>query len=273
MSCADGWRPRLVALDVDGTLLEPEGTIQGPVLDAVSRAARAGAHIVLATGRSADETALVFAELALTAGYAVCSNGAATVMHPGMTILDTMTFDARDVVRLVLREMSSALVAVEEPGAGYGVTGYFPDGELLGSQRLRALEDMLERPVTRVVVRDVGDTVERFAERVAALGIRGVSYAVGYRAWLDLGPEGVSKATALAKLAATLGIEAADCLAIGDGRNDVEMLTWAGRGVAMGQAPEEVRAAADAVTGSVFAHGAATELDRWFGPGEERMPC
>ena len=53
-------------------------------------------------------------------------------------------------------------------------------------------------------------------------------------------------------------------LAIGDGRNDIEMLRWAGRGVAMGQAVEEVSAAADAVTGTVYEDGAATEIARWF---------
>ena len=61
-----------------------------------------------------------------------------------------------------------------------------------------------------------------------------------------------------------LGIDAADVLAIGDGRNDIEMLRWAGRGVAMGQAVEVVLEAADAVTGTVYDEGAATELDRWF---------
>ena len=57
---------------------------------------------------------------------------------------------------------------------------------------------------------------------------------------------------------------AADVLAIGDGRNDIEMLRWAGRGVAMGQAVDEVREIADDVTSSVYDDGVATELDRWF---------
>jgi len=56
----------------------------------------------------------------------------------------------------------------------------------------------------------------------------------------------------------------ADVLAIGDGRNDIEMLEWAARGVAMGQAVDEVKAAADAVTLTVQEDGAAVELDRWF---------
>ena len=74
-----------------------------------------------------------------------------------------------------------------------------------------------------------------------------------------------------------LGIGAADVLAIGDGRNDLEMLRWAGRGVAMGQAVQEVHDAADASTASVLDDGAAVEIDRWFGvdaaAGVSRLPA
>jgi hydroxymethylpyrimidine pyrophosphatase-like HAD family hydrolase len=115
-----------------------------------------------------------------------------------------------------------------------------------------------------VIVRDPAGTVADFLEMVRLLNLTGVSHAVGYKAWLDIGPEGISKGYALDKLAAELGVDPASCLAIGDGRNDIEMLTWAGRGVAMGQAPAEVKAAADAITGPVWEHGAATELHRWF---------
>ena len=62
----------------------------------------------------------------------------------------------------------------------------------------------------------------------------------------------------------SLGVDPADVLAVGDGRNDVEMLTWAGRGVAMGQAPVEVQQIADAVTGTFADRGLVTELRRWF---------
>ncbi len=75
----------------------------------------------------------------------------------------------------------------------------------------------------------------------------------------------MSKASGLAKVAQTLGVAQTDVLAIGDGRNDVEMLQWAGRGVAMGQAPDDVKAVADAVTGTLGEDGVAVELSRWFG--------
>jgi len=118
--------------------------------------------------------------------------------------------------------------------------------------------------VSRVIIRDPDSTAEDFVDLAGRLGLHGTDYVVGWTAWLDLAPVGVSKASGVALVADALGVDAADVLAIGDGRNDIEMLRWAGRGVAMGQAVEEVIAAADDVTDAVYDDGAATELARWF---------
>jgi hydroxymethylpyrimidine pyrophosphatase-like HAD family hydrolase len=94
-----------------------------------------------------------------------------------------------------------------------------------------------------------------------------VSYAIGWTAWLDIAPDGVTKATALERVRALLNINLADVLAVGDGRNDIEMLQWAGRygvSVAMGQASEIVREAAREVTGSIDEGGLMSILDREF---------
>ncbi|MFD6448281.1 HAD family hydrolase [Promicromonospora sp. NPDC060204] len=79
--------------------------------------------------------------------------------------------------------------------------------------------------------------------------------------WLDVTAPGLSKATALEKVRANLGVLPTRTVAIGDGENDLEMLRWAARGVAMGHAPATVRAASDTVTGTLDEHGAATALD------------
>nr|WP_235734360.1 HAD hydrolase family protein [Nocardioides alcanivorans] len=127
------------------------------------------------------------------------------------------------------------------------------------------IEEMVSEPVSRVIIRDPDATVEDFQLLAEELGLHGTDYVIGWTAWMDLAPIGISKASGLAKVAADLGLTAADALAIGDGRNDLEMFDWAGRAVAMGQAVDEVLAAADHVTLPVDEHGAAVELDRWFG--------
>ena len=93
-----------------------------------------------------------------------------------------------------------------------------------------------------MIIRDPDATAEDFVALGERLGLHGTDYVVGWTAWLDLAPVGVSKASGLQHVADKLGVAPADVLAIGDGRNDIEMLQWAGRGVAMGQAVEEVHA-------------------------------
>ena len=101
-----------------------------------------------------------------------------------------------------------------------------------------------------------------FMARIEAIGLHEVAYAVGWTAWLDLNPEGVSKGSALELLRRRLRIEPADTVAVGDQRNDIEMLAWAARGVAMGNSPAEVQAVAHEVTGTVEEDGLAPVLRR-----------
>jgi hydroxymethylpyrimidine pyrophosphatase-like HAD family hydrolase len=115
------------------------------------------------------------------------------------------------------------------------------------------------------VIRDPDASAEQFLELAGTLGLHGINYFVGHTAWLDLAPIGVSKASALEAVVDELGLQRGNALAIGDGHNDVEMLGWAGRGVAMGDAPLSVQEAADDVTETVGRDGVAVELARWFG--------
>jgi Cof subfamily protein (haloacid dehalogenase superfamily) len=267
--------PRLVALDIDGTLFanEPstglvEETISPDVVAAVRRAYAAGAHIVLATGRSTFGITDVWDQLGLPMNgakvLAVASNGSVTFRYPPVEVRSTVTFDASAIVRMLMAEVPNAAVAVEEVGVGYRLNRPFPDGEISGEMRLESVEELVAEPVTRVIIRDPHSSEEEFVELAEKLGLSGTNYFIGWTAWLDIAPEGVSKASALADVAAELGVPQAEVLAIGDGRNDMEMLRWAGRGVAMGQAPLEVQEAADDVTETVANDGVARELARWF---------
>jgi Cof subfamily protein (haloacid dehalogenase superfamily) len=270
------WRPRLIALDIDGTLLkwvEGSGTtheeIAPAVHDAVHRALAAGAHVVLASGRSPHGMTRIADALDLHGGerdrlWVVASNGAVVFRYPPLEVVHEETFDAREAVAAVLEHHPAALVAVEERGVGYRVNAHFPEGELSGEMTITDVDDIVAGPVSRVIIRDPDATAEDFVALAARLGLHGTNYVVGWTAWLDLAPVGVSKASGLEHVADALGLSAADVLAIGDGRNDIEMLRWARRGVAMGQAVQEVLDAADDVTATVYDDGAAVEIDRWY---------
>jgi Cof subfamily protein (haloacid dehalogenase superfamily) len=267
--------PKLVALDIDGTLFAPDegaGTvaesISPGVYDAVQRAVDAGVHVVLATGRSTYGITRVWDMLDLPREgeqvLTVASNGAVTFRYSPVDVLETVTFDASEVVAQLLEHVPQAMVAVEEIGVGYRVNRHFPEGEITGQMQLQSVDELVAEPVTRVIIRDPDASAEQFIELAERLGLHGTNYFIGWTAWLDLAPEGVSKASALASVAQRLGVDQSDVLAIGDGRNDTDMLRWAGRGVAMGQSVDEVKAAADDVAGSVHEDGAAAELNRWL---------
>ena len=274
---ADDWRPAIVALDIDGTLLkwvdgqsEDYETITEPVHDAVHRALAAGAHVILSSGRSPHGMTGIADLLHLPPEGAdrlwiVASNGAVVFRYPPMQVVHEETFDAAPAVTAVLEHHPHALVAVEERVVGgYRVNRVFPEGEISGEQIITEVHEIVGEPVSRVIIRDPEATADDFIELAAKLGLHGTDYVVGWTAWMDLSPVGVSKASGLQHVCDQLGLTADDVLAIGDGRNDIEMLRWAGRGVAMGQAVDEVKAAADDVTDSVHDEGAAVEMSRWF---------
>ncbi len=252
--------PHLVCLDIDGTTVDHDGCLHPPVREAVRAVADAGHHVVLATGRAVIGTLPVLDSLGLLEGYAVCANGAITLrLDPALDdnydVIEAVTFDPAPALRVLRREFPTALVAVEELGVGFKVSAPFPDGELPGTARVVPFEELMAHPVTRLTIRDPESTSEAFLEGTERIGLHGVEYAVGWSAWLDITPEGVSKAAALEGVRRRLGVEPDRTLAVGDQRNDLEMLRWAARGVAMGNAPDEVKAAADEVAGHVDEHG------------------
>lgn len=257
-------RPSLVALDIDGTLVDEYGQMPDPVREAVRRVVAAGVPVVLATGRSWHGTQPIFEHLGLPPGWAVSSNGAVVVEHPPTVVRQEVTFDPRAVIERVQELAPEALVAVEEVGRGYRLSGHFPPGELTGEMTIEPVTELASRPVSRVIIRDPDRADEEFLDLAGQLGLHGVTYFIGWSAWLDIAPEGVDKAAGLTPVLAAHGVDPSQVLALGDGRNDIEMLAWAGRGVAMGQAPDEVKAVADAVTGPFDELGTVAELDRWF---------
>lgn len=256
--------PKLVALDVDGTLVDGLNDMSQIVHDTVTAIREKGISTVITTGRAIHGVMDAARKLDLTDGIAIASNGAVVFTFDPPEVVHSVTFDAREAVTLVMEQVPDAMVAVEEVGVGYRVNKPFPDGEIGGSVAIETIEQLVAKPVTRVIIRAPNHPAAEFSAIVHDLGLTGTSYYIGYSAWVDLAPEGVSKASGLEVVCERLGIAQADVLAIGDGHNDYEMIEWAGRGVAMGQAPERVLRIADAVTGSIDEDGLATELAQYL---------
>lgn len=246
----------LIGLDIDGTTITHEGELRDVVRDTITQVRDAGHHVIIATGRAIVGTLPILDRLGITEGYAVCSNGALTLrldpeLEHGYEVVESITFDPRPVLELLREHAPTALVAVEEPGVGFKVTSPFPEGELDASERVVPWEELMAHPVTRVTLRQPEASPEEFLELVERIGLHGVNYAVGWSAWLDINPEGVSKASGLEPLRELLEVDPAHTVGVGDQRNDLEMFAWAGRAVAMDNAPDEVKAAAHEVAGHV----------------------
>jgi Cof subfamily protein (haloacid dehalogenase superfamily) len=268
-------RVRLVALDIDGTIVDHDDRLSDRVRSAVAAVAESGVHVVIATGRSLHAALPVLDRLGLSSGWAVCSNGAVLLrldpaLSTGYEIAHAETFDPTAALRLLRSQLPTAVYAVEDVGAGYRLTAPFPDDELAGELIVVPFNELLDRPATRVIVRSVEHTPAAFSALVEQIGLHGVNYAVGWTAWLDLAPDGVSKASALERVRDRLGVPVEATLAVGDGRNDLEMFAWAGRSVAMGQSVPEVLAAADEKTAPVADDGLALVLEALDGPHDTR---
>jgi hydroxymethylpyrimidine pyrophosphatase-like HAD family hydrolase len=258
--------PLLIALDVDGTLIDYDGMLSDRVRAAVRGVVDAGHHVVVATGRSLPATLPVLDRLGLLSRWCVCSNGGVTLrldpdLPAGYEIAERVTFDPAPALRLLREHLPTALYAVEDVGVGFRLTAPFPPGELFGQLEYVPFDELLSTPATRVIVRSPDHTPQEFLRIIEQVGLHGVSYAVGWTAWLDLAPDGISKGSALEPVRAALGVPRERTLAIGDGRNDIEMLQWAARAVAMGQAEPELLAVATEVTGPVEQDGLADVLE------------
>ena len=260
--------PWLVALDIDGTVLHEDGSLSDIVGAEVRRATADGHQVMLATGRSAVHTLPVLALLDIAPEYVVCANGAVTLKRDpsaplGYRQAHVETFDPGAVLTTIRSHLAEALFAVEDDEGHFLYTGEFPDSVLgVGSEKV-AFDDLLGVQATRVVVVSPDHDMEDFLKVVERMGLHRVSYSIGWTAWLDIAPDGVNKATGLERVRERLGIPRSRVMAIGDGRNDIDMFRWAGesgRAVAMSQAPHDVIEAATEVTASVHNDGVAAVL-------------
>ena len=263
--------PWLVALDIDGTLMHENGYVSDEVITQVQRVRDEGHEVMLATGRSVSMTLPVLEQFQLTPQYVVCSNGAITLGRDedapsGYSRVAVDAFDPTEVLATIRESLGAASYAVEDEDGFYRYTGSFPDSTLGASSRKVTFEQLSVHQATRVVVISPEHQIEEFLSIVERMGLHKVTYNVGWTAWLDIAPDGVNKATALERVREWLDIPRSRVIAVGDGRNDIDMLRWAsdqGRGVAMGQAPDEVLAVANEVTLSDLDDGIA-ELFRAF---------
>jgi hypothetical protein len=262
------FQPRLVASDLDGTLLGSDHGVSPRTLGTLDRLRAEGIPFVMVTGRPMRWLAPVLAQTG-PRGPIVCANGAVVLDESAETVLAEWTIRAD-----VLEETTGRLRAAM-PGLAFAVERgklmlheeHYPPryDPMLVQERVAPYREIVAEDAAKLLVRVLDgdhDQIDEVYARVAGV-LDGVVTAThsGFRGLIEVTAAGITKATGLAWVAERYGVDAAGVLAFGDMPNDAAMLAWAGRGVAVDGAHPEARAVADDVTLGNDAEGVAVYVD------------
>lgn len=265
--------PRLVATDLDGTLVRSDDTVSRYTTDVLARVRDAGIILVGITGRGPRLIELCVEHFS-GAHFLVLAQGGYVIDldHGGpprvVTEIRMEGAAVREAVRRIEAEIGPVQLVVEalgDPGAPLwadpGVNWPYPR-----SLAVRTRPEALAAPLLKAFVHVPGvssDELLAVARRVVPPALCTVTHS-GWE-YLEVCPPGVTKASGLAVVAGQLGIAPAEVLVFGDMPNDVPMFAWAGHGVAVANAHPEVLTVADEVTASNDQDGVAHYLDRLLG--------
>jgi Cof subfamily protein (haloacid dehalogenase superfamily) len=260
--------PRLVATDLDGTLVRPDGSVSGRTADALAAAEDAGVTVVFVTARP-PRWILELAPHVAGHGLAICANGAALVRVATGEVLAERGLPAALVAEIVgdVRDAwgpAAAQFALERT-AGFAIETAYDSfhGTPPGTPVADRIEDVVSANTLKLLVQTTARLDEPFHDALArVVGDRAIVADSGEPRLGEISAPGVTKAATLAQWCSERGIGPEQVWAVGDAPNDLPMLAWAGTSFAVGNAHPQVLAAADHVVPSNADDGVAELLER-----------
>jgi Cof subfamily protein (haloacid dehalogenase superfamily) len=261
-------RPRLVASDLDGTLLKADGTVDDRTRSAIAAAESAGALVVFCTARPPLRLKPL-ADATDHRGVVVCANGAVVWDLHTASVIEATPLDpaiAHELVELLRAELPGGTWAVERT-AGFGhEPDYVPRWPVPDGTTIAAVDALIKQPAIKLLLRHSRMSADELLSRARQVcgQLAEFSHSNSADTLLEISASGVSKASALARLCDQRGIDSEGVIAFGDMPNDLPMLAWAGYAVAVANAHPDVIAAADEVTASNDEAGVARVLERLF---------
>ncbi len=268
---------KLLAVDMDGTLLNEEKHIDTPQKEAVQKAIEAGIKVVLCTGRPLFGVLPVYGELELEKynldEYVILNNGCSLRKTTNWELLDNKEITREDVIYLDKLRKGYNLDLTVSNDDDYFVVGdkankyTIEDGKLVYVDiKPISLEEATSGKHTFFKSMYLGEEeeIQRFKNDNENLLKDKYDAVLSQIHIFEMLPFGTNKAAALKELAEKLGIEREEIMTIGDGNNDVEMLEFAGIGVAMGNGTESAKKAANYVTDTNENHGVAKAIEKYI---------
>ncbi|MGV9699861.1 HAD-IIB family hydrolase [Streptomyces sp. NPDC003470] len=261
---------RLVATDLDGTLLRSDLTVSARTRRALERVASSGAHHLVVTGRPAVACRQLLNALGYR-GLAVCGQGAQLYDAGADRLLSSVSLD-RDLARGVVAKVEAELGRVElgvvtsPPESRFKVTPGFGERVRHGWDVTTDPGRLWAAPIDKLILHHPHVDEDRLAAVAQRLTGGQVTVVHSVKGMVEVLPAGTDKGTGVARAAELLGFTGADTVAFGDMPNDIPLLAWAAHGVAVANAHHDLRAMADEVAPGNDEDGVAVVLERLFAP-------
>jgi Cof subfamily protein (haloacid dehalogenase superfamily) len=260
-------RPRLIATDLDGTIVNHDGHISDRTVDTFTRARDLGVEIFFVTGRPPRWMPEI--REAFGFGNAICGNGAMLYDLMNDKVLEEWLIETDKQLETVNRLRASipeVSFAVESHSYFHREKAYIPRWDVgLDNVGVNTIEEAIKSPALKMLARCSQQNLSSDEMLAIALveldGLVTVTHSNPHDSLLEISALGVSKGATLARMAARLGIDAADCVTFGDNPNDFSMLEWAGRSYAMSSGHPDGAQYAKSIAGPCEDDGVAIAID------------
>lgn len=260
--------PKLIATDLDGTLLGNDGALTQRTIRALTQATSRGIIIIVVTARP-PRVVKEWTDLARVIDTAICSNGAMEYSPTHDRIDNTTTLPAqtaRETWKALVSAFPTLTVAVETGFDVIAEPGY-TKADSVGDQcvYVASPEEVFSSAphIVKLLVRNQGSSNDELLKAAKSILGQGVEVChSGGTGLIEISAEGVSKATALAQWCSRNAIDASEVVAFGDMPNDVPMLEWAGQSYAVANAHPDALTAADKHCGSNIDDGVAEKIEK-----------
>ena len=260
---------KLLALDIDGTLLNDKRELTDRTVEAIKRAIDSGVHVTLCTGRPIQGVKWLVEKLAITTPV-IIYNGAEIVDPKDNRILfseQLLPEDAVKIADLGKNRNTTLIVWCNGELFGYPMNERVADYKTIARTDPKPFEDikpLAEKGVTKIIWYDTVEGVDEFKKQLNPKEFKSVTYCTSNPKFLEFFNSNVSKRISMERLCDLIGVTKEETVAIGDGYNDVPMLQGAGLSIAMGNAPDDIKSMCDKVTLDNNSDGVAYAINEFI---------